>query len=140
EGRRAPDPGVRHAASVVRVAKAGTALAGRYATRAHEALGAMRAAFEGGDLALGKADQLARFHAQVAPVADEVLLEQDLAAIVAAAKDDVVATGPEGRVRERVRGLTEKELAVAITRTGRLLKPEKDIEDEDRRAKAARSF
>ncbi|WP_277453554.1 HNH endonuclease signature motif containing protein [Janibacter sp. DB-40] len=140
EGQRAPDPSVRHTASVVRVARAGTALAGRYATRASEAVGAMREAFEEGDLPLGKADQLARFHAQVAPVADEEMLEEDLGALVAAAKDDVVATGPEGRRRERVRGLGEKELAVAITRTGRLLKPEKESEDDDRRAKRGRSL
>ena len=138
-----PAPLERHrlllAAQLVRVAQAGTALSGRYATRASGAVGAMRGAFEDGDLPLGKADQLARFHAQVAPVAEEGLLEEDLGALVAAAKDDVVATGPQGRRRERVRGLSEKELAAAITRTGRLLKPEKDIEDEDELAAVSES-
>ncbi|WEV77262.1 DUF222 domain-containing protein [Janibacter cremeus] len=140
EGQRAPDPGVRHVASVVRVAKAGTRMAGPSALKAAGAVNDVRAAFREGDLPLGKADQLVRFHAQVAPVAEEGLLEEDLGALVAAAKDDVVATGPQGRRRERVRGLGEKELGAAITRTGRLLKPEKDIEDEDRRAKRGRSL
>ena len=140
EGQGAPDPAVGHVSSVLRVAKAGTPLAGRYATRAGGALGAMREAFEGGDLPLGKADQLVKFHAQVAPVADEELLEQDLHILVAAAKDDLERTGPQGRTTERVRGLTEKQLAVLAKCTARLLKPAKDQDKDDEHAKAARSF
>ncbi|NYF98128.1 HNH endonuclease signature motif containing protein [Janibacter cremeus] len=140
EGERSPDPSVRHVGSVVRVAQAGTTMAGRYWTRADGAVGELREAFTRGDLPLGKADQLARFHAQVAPVADEEELADDLSALVAAAQDDIVATGPDGRRRERVRGLTDKELAAGITRAGRLLRPEKDQDREDKRAKAARTF
>ncbi len=140
QGQRAPDPSVRHTASVVRVAKAGTSAAGRYATTAAGGVAAMRVAFEAGELPLGKADQIARFHALVAPVADEEALERDLMTIVAGAKDDVVETGPQGRVRQRVGGLTEKELATLITCTGRLLKPAKEQDEDDTRAKAARSL
>ena len=140
EGQRAPDPTVQHTASVVRVAKAATPLAGRYATTASEGLQLMRQAFQDGDLPLSKADQLTRFHAQLAPIAQEDLLEEDLLTLVAAAKDDIVPTGPQGRTTQRVGGLTEKQLATLLTCTGRLLKPEKDQNDEDRRAKAARTF
>lgn len=140
EGERAPDPSVRHVGSVVRVAKAGTSMAGRYWATAGGGVRELREAFESGDLPLGKADQLARFHAQVAPVADEEDLDRDLKALVAGAKDDVVETGPEGRVAQRVRGLTDKELAAGITRTGRLLKPAKDLDKQDERGKDARSF
>ena len=140
EGEQAPDPSVRHVSSVVRVAKAGTTMAGRYWATADGGVRALREAFESGDLPLGKADQLTRFHAQVAPVADEEDLDHDLKALVAGAKDDVVATGPDGRVTQRVRGLTDKELAAGIVRTGRLLKPAKDQDAEDARGKDARSF
>ncbi|MGO1165381.1 MAG: DUF222 domain-containing protein [Janibacter sp.] len=140
EGERAPDPSVRHVGSVVRVAKSGTPMAGRYWATADGAVREMREAFEGGDLPLGKADQLARFHAQVAPVADEDNLDHDMKALVAGAKDDVVETGPEGRTTRRARGLTEKELAAGITRTGRLLRPAKDQDKKDKQGKEGRSF
>ncbi|WP_435201104.1 hypothetical protein [Janibacter sp. GS2] len=52
-------------------------------------------------------------------MADGELLEQDLRVLLAGARDDVAATGPQGRHTERVRGMGEKELAAAITRTGR---------------------
>lgn len=81
-----------------------------------------------------------RFENQVRPVADPELLEADLGLLLEAARDDDVPTGPEGRRNERRHGLTEKELAAAITRTGRLLKPEPDLEREDKRCKAARSL
>lgn len=140
EGERAPDPSIRHVGSVVRVARAGTTMAGRHSTTAGEAVREMRDAFEEGDLPLGKADQLARFHAQVAPVADEEDLEHDMKALVAGAKDDEVETGPEGRATRRVRGLTEKQLAAGITRAGRLLKPAKDQDKKDKQGKEGRTF
>ena len=140
EGQRACDPGSLHVASVVRVAQAGAPAAGPSALKAPGAVNAMKGAFAAGELPLGKADQLARFHKQVAAVADEEMLDTEMAILVEGAKDDVVETGPEGRLRERVRGLTDKELAAAITRTGRLLKPDKDLEDDDRRAKRGRSL
>lgn len=140
EGRRAPDPSAWHAARVVRVAQVGTAMAGRYAATAGDGVAALREAFQSGELPLGKADQIAKFHAQVAPIADDDALEDDLRTLVAGAKDDVVDPDPRGGATQHVGGLTEKELGVLITCTGRLLKPERDQDDEDRRAKAARAF
>ncbi len=140
EGQRAPDPGPRHVAAVVRVATTGTALAGRGCRVAPEALAGLREAFASGQLPLGKADQLARFHGQLAPVAREEDLTECLQALTAGASDEVRATGPQGRTRERVGGLSEKELATALTRTGRLLRPEQEQEESDRRAKQARSL
>lgn len=127
EGARAPAPPVRQVSQAVRVAKGEPHL-----PEVSEALTA-------GDLPLGKADQLVRFEAEVAPVADPQELSEAMAVLLEGARDGVMARGPEGRgPHERVPGLTEKELAVAITRTGRLLKPAIDLEREDRRAKASR--
>ena len=52
----------------------------------------------------------------------------------------VITDAAIAELRQKPAQWEEKELAAAITRTGRLLKPEKDIEDEDRQAKAARSL
>lgn len=163
EGEHAPLPPVRHVAQVVRVAQ-GAGRGGLVPEPVAEAaVGSLDGVAEGasgedgsggcasgvagvveafaeGDLSLGKADQLVRFEKQVRPVADPELLEADLGTLLQGARDDVVETGPEGRGRARRRGLSEKELAAAITRTGRLLKPERDQEREDRRCKAARSL
>lgn len=157
EGERAPAPSVRHVAQVVRVAK-GAEQRGLTQTPAPapgdvegegespldgegvSGVVAVVEAFGEGDLSLGKADQLVRFERSVRAVADPELLDADLAVLLEGARDDVVPTGPEGRGRERRRGLSERELAAAITRTGRLLKPEVDQEREDRRCKAARSL
>lgn len=145
EGSRAPVPPVRHVAQVVRVARAGlpSGLTANPApaegARAGEGpvpvgVDAVREAFTGGDLPLGKADQLVRFHAQIAPVAEPDLLEADLQVLLSGARDDVIEAVPvgEGRPREVVRrsGLSEKELAAAISRTGRLSKPERDQDRE----------
>lgn len=135
EGRAAPVPPVRHVASVARLGGAGVT-----GSPGSAALAGVREVFGEGDLSLASADQLVRFHARVAPVADGELLEHDLRVLLAGARDDVAATGPQGRRIERVRGMGEKELAAAITRTGRLLRPPRDQDREDRRAKAARSL
>ena len=128
EGEAAPVPPIGHVACVVRVAKGAPSLAGVV-----EALVA-------GDLPLGKADSLVRFVEQVRPVADAQALEEDLAILLRGARDEVVTGGPDGRRPERRAGLGEKELRVAIAQTGRLLKPVRDLEREDRHAKNARSF
>ncbi|WP_346007901.1 HNH endonuclease signature motif containing protein [Janibacter terrae] len=128
EGRRAPRPSAQHVARVVRVAGAAGAT------------GEITQAFEAGDLPLGKADQLVRFHESVRRVADPDLLEEDLAVLTRAARDEVL-TSPDGaRVTDRVGGLDEKKLAAAITQTGRMLRPEQDLDDEDAAAKASRSL
>ena len=98
------------------------------------------AAFAAGDLPLGKTDQLVRFEESVRRVADPQLLEEDLGILLGHARDEVIASGPDGRTRTRVSGLDEKKLAAAITMTGRLLRPDKDLRDEDEALKASRSL
>ena len=129
EAQRAPAPPVREVAQAVHVA------------RSRDRVPEVVEAFTGGDLPVGKADQLARFEAQVAPVADPEEFAGALAILLEGARDTVIPTGPERRwYIERVPGLTEKELAVAITRTGRMLTPAPDLEREDRREKAGRGL
>ncbi|MFX4288353.1 DUF222 domain-containing protein [Janibacter sp. G349] len=169
EGRSAPRPAVRHVASVVRVARAGlraqSALVDHAATdeggdpqsqvEDPQAVGdeqpwADRSSPAGlaevvdclgaGELPLGKADQLVRFHEGVCRVADPDLLAADLGILLGQAKDDVIRTGPQGRVSQRVDGLTERELAAAITQTTRMLRPAKDLAADDERARSARSL
>lgn len=158
QARRSPAPETRHVSRVLRVAKG----ARRTGLGLHDGLvpdgdlagvgpsdvaddgsgsvAAVVATFDAGRCSLGAADQLVRFEAQVAPVADPTMVAADLAVLTESACDDIVPTGPDGRGRRREPGLTEKELAVAITHAGRLLKPAPDLEREDRRAKAARSL
>ena len=169
EGRSAPRPAVRHVASVVRVARAGlraqSALVDHAATdeggdpqsqvedpqavgdeqpwadRSSPAgLAEVVDCLEAGELPLGKADQLVRFHEGVCRVADPDLLAADLGILLGQAKDDVIRTGPQGRVSQRVDGLTERELATAITQTTRMLSPAKDLAADDERARSARSL
>lgn len=146
EGAHAPVPATRHVSAVVRTARAGLDAASLTPadTSDPEAqepdLAPVSAAFADGDLPLGKADQLVRFHERVERVADPEELTEALGTLVEGARDDVVAAGPQGRRRERVRGLTEKELAAAIRMTERLLKPEKLREDDDEQGKRARSL
>ena len=97
------------------------------------------AAVESGCLSVGKADQLVRFHGAVERVADPGLLGADLGLLLGAARDDVV-TDPGGRVVERLPGVSDRELAQAITQTTRLLRPAKDVESEDERMRSGRSL
>lgn len=141
EGERAPLPPMGHVSAAVRVGRAGATQVGTRAEAGDpDGLAGVTGAVLDGDLPLGKADQLARFHERVSPVADSEELTDALATLLQAARDEEVESGPEGRGMSRVRGLTEKELAVAIRTTERLLKPERDQDDEDRRAKAGRSL
>ena len=136
EGQRAPAPPPRHVAQVLRVAQAGSRTAALVTeSGAGSEVAEVVEAFVVGDLPLGKADQLARFHTQVAQVADPEMLAHDMGVLLEGARDE--AEGPRGG---RVQGLTEKELAVAITKTGRLLKPVADLDREHRRSRAARMF
>ena len=103
-------------------------------------LAGVLADLEGGHLPLGKADQLVRFHEGMRRVADPELLEADLGILLEQAKDDVIRTAPQGRVSQRVHGLTERELAAAITQTTRMLSPAKDLAADDERVRSARSL
>lgn len=129
EAKGAPVPDGRQVSTVVRVAKGDPRVA------------EVTAAFVAGELPLGKADQLIRFDEHVSRVADPQELAEAVSVLLEGARDAVIATGPEGRGPfERVTGLATKELAVAITRTGRLLTPDQDLEDDDRKAKAGRAL
>ncbi|MGO4243967.1 DUF222 domain-containing protein, partial [Janibacter sp. RAF20_2_2] len=103
-------------------------------------LAGVLADLEGGHLPLGKADQLVRFHEGMCRVADPELLEADLGVLLGAARDEVVRTGPGGRVSGRVPGLDERKLAAAITQTTRMLSPARDLAADDERARSARSL
>lgn len=146
EGRRAPRPGISHVASVVRVAQADD-LSGLSAAPAlsgaeeGEGVGLALAvgAFARGEMPLGKADQLVRFHESVRRIADPDLLDADLLHLTDGASDDVIA-GPDGGEKGRAHGLDEKKLGAAITMTARMLRPEKGLKDEDERQKASRSL
>ena len=158
QGRRAPRPATGHVACVVRVAKAtvtraGSALCDPDPQGTSDAtavdgegggglggVAAVVAAFTGGDLPLGKADQLVRFHECVRRVADPDLLETDLGILLGQACDETITTGPDERVRTRAPGLDEKKLAAAIAMTARMLRPDQDLADEDAQLKASRSL
>lgn len=101
--------------------------------------GDVLAAFGAGELPLCKADQITRFTEQVARVADPSLLAVTLGAILRSAKDDVLVGSGEVPP-DRVRGLSEKQLRTAIDLAARLLRPERDIEDDDNRARAGRAL
>lgn len=103
-------------------------------------LAGVLACVEGGQLSVGKADQLVRFHEGVRRVADPELLEADLGVLLGAARDEIVRTGPGGRISSRVPGLDERKLATAITQTTRMLRPAKDLAADDERARSVRSL
>ncbi|WP_338751770.1 HNH endonuclease signature motif containing protein [Janibacter alittae] len=129
EAQRAPTPEGRHVAQVLRVAKGESRVA------------QVTQAFAVGDLPLGKADQLVRFEDHVSRVADPDEVAEAVAVVLEGTRDTVVPTGPDGRgPHQRVRGLTEREVSTALTRTGRLLRPDTDLEREDTKAKAGRAL
>lgn len=152
EGRRAPRPTRRHLASVVRVARAaagdgvGAAVGadpGSVDGSAEEpatGVPAVVQAFTEGDISVSTSDQLVRYHESVRRVADPQLLEQDLGHLLREARDELVASGPDGYLTERVPGLDERKLAAAITMTGQMLRPDRDIADEAERQRASRSL
>lgn len=129
EGVRAPQPDPREVARVLRVAGAG-----RRGVR--PAVESVVEAFAAGDFSLASADQLVRFEGEVAPVADPEMLDADLRILLEAARDD--RPGHDGG--ERRAGLTGRQLRAAIVRTGRMLRPERDLESEERQARAARGL
>ncbi|WP_427385063.1 DUF222 domain-containing protein [Janibacter sp. G56] len=118
-------------------------------------------AFAEGDLSLGKAAQLIRFEGRVRPTADRDQLAADLAILLDAASDTTLPdeTGDGAQAREgaravdgasadhgrptggetRIGGLTDRQLATAITVTARMLTPARDLDTQDRVGHASRS-
>jgi hypothetical protein len=127
EADSAPAPATGHAARVSRVAQS----AGRAeVSGVHQAVAA-------GVLSMGRADQLIRFQAEVAPVADPDLLEIDLQVLLDAASDHLVEPDRPGGPTRACR-LSDRELGVALARTARMLKPEEDLERQEERQRAGR--
>lgn len=114
--RSAPGMSERHAATLQTVARAG----------ADNRLTSVIDAVAAGDVSVAKAAQLCRFHSEVKGIADP----QELAAMTR----DLL----EGA--KSVDGLTERQLAVAIRHAGRLLKPDKDLVNEERAHRAHRAL
>lgn len=142
EGRHAPRPSTRHVAAVVRVADAATTSA-LHQDEDMVGAGGIRAVIDAvadGSLPVGKADQLVRFHASVRRAADPELLEADLGLLLGAARDEVLRVGPDARATERVPGLDDTKLAAAITQTGRMLRPDAELREEDETLRASRSL
>src|SRR5699024_12370261 len=73
-------------------------------------------------------------------VADPAMRAGMLSTLREGARDTVLPAGPDERASERVHGMSERELAVAISRTSRLLKPEKDLEKDEERARRGRTL
>lgn len=127
EADSAPAPATGHAARVSRVAQS----AGRAeVSGVHQAVAA-------GVLSVGRADQLIRFQAEVAPVADPDLLEIDLQVLLDAASDHLVEPDRPGGPTRACR-LSDRELGVALARTARMLKPEEDLERQEERQRTGR--
>ncbi len=125
--QEAPPPSTGHAVKVTRVAQA----------RTDPDLAVVCHGVDTGVLSVARAGQLIAFHTDLAPVGDPEDLAGDLATLTAAASDTLI-DDPAGGPPARVRGLSDRELAVAIRRTARLLKPAEDLEDEEDRARAGR--
>ncbi len=135
-----PDPGIAHAAQLVRLAAA-------QRTGTYEAvLGRV----DDGDLSPGSADLLIRFADEVGPVADPVMLGEVMAALTEAASDSTVQLpstssaddpdhdGPRGT--RRVAGATRRQLGVALSRARRIIKPAADLTRQDERYHRARAL
>lgn len=147
-GAHVPAPPPGHAAQVVRLARA-EGKAGAVAGAAVEGggegdLAAVFTRLAAGELSVVKADQIVRFHTEVAPVADPGALGELTAVLTEGAADTVQMFDdpgdPGGVCTRRVQGLTDRQLGVAIGRARRLVKPAADLEDEDQRYRAGRAL
>ena len=120
-GAAAPKPDVQHAARVLNVATAMDA--------AEPASDVFGRAVRSGAMPLSKADLVSRFVKDVRGLADPQALAGDIGSLVEAASDN-----------ERGRGLTVRELRRAIQFATQLIKPAKDLERDEHRARLARSL
>lgn len=135
ESVHVPAPPPAHAARTIRIA----------AAQADPDLEDLVSHLDTGELSPTKADALIRFHTQAAPVADPVSLETAFHTLVEGARDSVFDETGRLHLDEhgdpvRWRGLTDRELKAAITRTGRLVRSAADLDHEADRARAARSL
>ncbi len=122
----APPPG--HAAQVVRLAKAQD-------VEAYEGLFARLGV---GEVSVSKADQLVRFHQEVASVADPVSLAGVFEVLVQGASDTKELVPGEPGCGVRTRGITDRQLSTAIGRAKCAVKPAADLAEGEERARAGR--
>lgn len=104
--------------------------------------------FEAGRLSRSKADTLVRFHEETTPVADPEVLAEVLAALTEAASDTVTAAEADEATQdaddgddgppEREPGITDRDLGAAIRRARPIVKPAKDIDEDQERARRGR--
>lgn len=157
-GARAPLPEVTAVAAAVTVAQATTTVTGQPGARAETCAGAerVREAVYSTALPVGRAAQIVRFAQQVSSVTDESDLAEWVAGFVVGASDrlptaatdatddaDDAAEGAALREQEApgaARGVDAKLLARRLREATALVKPAKDLEDDERRGRLARSF
>ena len=114
--RSAPGMAEEHATTLHSVAKAG----------ADHRLANVTDAVAGGDLSVAKAAQICRFHGEVKGIADPHELADMTRDLLGGARGDD--------------GLTQRQLAIAIRHAGRMLKPDKDLVNEERAHRAHRAL
>lgn len=119
EAREGPQPDPGQVAQVVRVAQ----------TAGRPAAARVCEAFEAGHLGLAKADLLARFEAEVTPVAGATAVEGAMELLVPPACDEPGSLG-----------LTTRELKQAIRYAAAHLKPEREREREEEAQRCARAL
>ncbi|WP_052590693.1 HNH endonuclease signature motif containing protein [Luteipulveratus mongoliensis] len=119
QGRAGLSPDPAHVARLNRVAD----------TAVRPAARAVWERFAAGSLPLGKADRLARFEADVSPVAGSGEVAESLDILLGAAEET-----------PQQAGLTPRELQIAIRRAGLLLKPERDLVAEQDAARRGRAL
>ncbi|GAA1875851.1 HNH endonuclease signature motif containing protein [Lapillicoccus jejuensis] len=147
-GARAPLPEVNVVAAAVQVARAtavladGCELGGASRDRVPGA-DVVRAAIFSTALPVGRAAQIVRFAQQIQPVADEEDLTTWVAGFVVGASDVLPEGSTETREAEAPgvsRGVDAKLLARHLRQAAQVVKPAKDLEDDERRARLARAF
>lgn len=157
QGLSAPAPNPTHAARLARLAKAHTASsqAAQHGipdadevepgtTRTGEQLrNEVIRRFHTGQLGPIKTDMLLRYHHEAQPLSDPKALSQVMHLLTLTTSDDHLPAGQYGAMGtlgERVNGMGEKELRIAIRKALRLVKPAKDLADDEQRQRNSRSL
>ncbi|GAA1877400.1 HNH endonuclease [Lapillicoccus jejuensis] len=150
-GARAPLPEVNTVAAAVTVARATAApdagqLGGASRDRVPGA-DVVREAIFSTALPVGRAAQIVRFAQQISPAADEDDLTTWVTGLVVGASDVLPDVRPDGSTDPREteapgssRGVDAKRLARHLREAAAVVKPSRDLEDDERRARQARAF
>lgn len=159
EGLSAPAPNPAHAAHLSRLAKAHRASSEAAQHGVHDeghediAPGTVRTGdqlrnevirrFHTGRLGATKTDMLLRYLQEAEPLSDPKALSQVMHLLTLTSSDDHLPSsqyGAMGKLGERVSGMGEKELRIAIRKALRLVKPDKDLADDEQRQRGSRSL